>query len=81
VTDRSASLTVQRQVSLVEILDRALGAGVVLSGDLTISLADVDLVCLDLQLLLGSVGTIRNGHGDAIDTETSPVGLREEDAR
>jgi Gas vesicle protein len=45
-------------VSLVEILDRALGCGVVISGDLTISLADVDLVRLDLRLLLGSVGTI-----------------------
>jgi hypothetical protein len=55
VTDR---LALRREVSLVEILDRALGAGVVITGDLTISLADVELVYLDLRLLLGSVGTI-----------------------
>ena len=43
---RPAALAAQREVSLVEILDRALGCGVVISGDLTISLADVDLVAL-----------------------------------
>jgi hypothetical protein len=48
-----------QEVSLVEILDRALGAGVVITGDLTLSLADVDLVYLDLRLLLSSVGTLR----------------------
>jgi hypothetical protein len=75
MTDRGAALATERQVSLVEILDRALGAGVVITGDLTISLADVDLVYLDLRLLLGSVGTIRGGHGDPSDVETlSPGG-------
>jgi hypothetical protein len=61
---RPAGLAAQREVSLVEILDRALGCGVVISGDLTISLADVDLVRLDLRLLLGSVGTIDAGPGE-----------------
>ena len=62
------SLPSGREVALVEILDRALGCGVVIAGDVTISLADVDLVSLDLRLLLGSVGTIRGdggGHADA----------------
>lgn len=59
MTERRASLSLQREVSVVEILDRALGSGVVITGDLTISLADVDLIYLDLRLLLGSVGTIR----------------------
>jgi hypothetical protein len=63
MTDHRAGLALERDVSLVEILDRALGAGVVITGDLTISLADIDLVYLDLRLLLGSVGTIRDGHG------------------
>jgi Gas vesicle protein len=62
MTDRPSRLPTAREVSLVEILDRALGAGVVITGDLTISLADVDLVYLDLRLLLGSVGTIRDRH-------------------
>jgi hypothetical protein len=47
-----------REVSLVEVLDRALGAGVVITGDVTLSLADIDLVYLNLRLVLGSVPTI-----------------------
>lgn len=58
MTGPATSLTTQRDVSLVEILDRALGCGVVINGDVTISLADVDLVRLDLRLLLGSVGSV-----------------------
>jgi Gas vesicle protein len=57
----------QREVSLVEILDRALGAGVVITGDITLSLADIDLVHLSLRLVLGSVPTVE-GAEDA-DTE------------
>jgi hypothetical protein len=59
MTDHRAGLATERDVSLVEILDRALGAGVVVTGDLTLSLADVDLVYVELRLLVGSVGTIR----------------------
>lgn len=50
-----------RDVALVELLDRALGAGVVITGDVTISLADVPLVYLNLRLLLGSVDTLLGG--------------------
>jgi Gas vesicle protein len=47
-----------REVALVEVLDRALGAGVVITGDITLSLADVDLVYLSLRLVVGSVPTL-----------------------
>ena len=43
------------QVSLVDLLDRLLGAGVVLSGDIVISLAGVDLVQIRLHALIASV--------------------------
>ena len=43
------------QISLVDLLDRLLGTGVVLAGDVTISLAGVDLVQLRLYALLTSV--------------------------
>jgi hypothetical protein len=43
---------------LADALDRVLHRGVALHGDLTIGLADVELVFLDLRLLLGSVDTI-----------------------
>lgn len=44
-----------RQISLVDLLDRLLGAGVVLAGDVTISLAGVDLVQVRLHALITSV--------------------------
>jgi hypothetical protein len=43
------------QVALVDLLDRLLGAGVVLAGDVTISLAGVDLVQVRLHALITSV--------------------------
>jgi hypothetical protein len=73
MTERGVGLTTDREVSLVEILDRALGAGVVLTGDVTISLADVDLVYLSLRLLVGSVGTIEHGRDD-IDADAVSIG-------
>jgi len=43
------------QVSLVDILDRLLGTGVVLAGDVVISLAGVDLVEVRLNALITTV--------------------------
>ena len=43
------------QIALVDLLDRLLGAGVVVSGDLVISLAGVDLVEVRLHALITSV--------------------------
>jgi hypothetical protein len=48
-----------REVALVDLLDRLLDAGVVIAGDVTLSLADVDLVQLNLRVLLGSVASVR----------------------
>lgn len=46
-----------RQVSLVDVLDRVLGKGVVIRGQVTLSVADIDLVFLDLALLVAAVDT------------------------
>lgn len=43
--------------SLVDLLDRIVDTGVAATGDVTITLADVELISLRLQLLLDSVGT------------------------
>lgn len=43
------------QASLVDLLDRLLGAGVVITGDIVISVADVDLVRISLHALLATV--------------------------
>jgi len=45
------------QVSLCEVLDRVLNKGVVVAGDIVISVAGVDLVYLGLHVVLTSVET------------------------
>lgn len=45
----------EKEVTLFELLDRMIDRGVVLSGDLTISVADVDLVSVALHVVLASV--------------------------
>jgi len=47
-------------LSLCEALDRVLHKGVALRGDIVLSVADVDLVYLGLQLLLCSTETARH---------------------
>lgn len=42
-------------IALVDLLDRLLGTGVVLAGDIVISLAGVDLVQVRLHALITSV--------------------------
>ena len=49
----------QEQVSLCEALNRVLNKGVVVVGDLTISVAGIDLVYLGLQVILTSIETAR----------------------
>lgn len=44
-----------RDVTLLDLLDRVIDHGVVLSGDITISVADVDLIYLGLRVMLASV--------------------------
>ncbi|MEU8227215.1 gas vesicle protein [Kribbella sp. NPDC048915] len=41
--------------TLVDLLDRLLGQGVVITGDVVISLAEVDLVRIQLSAVIGSV--------------------------
>lgn len=43
------------EIALVDLLDRLLGAGVVLSGDIVISLAGVDLVQVRLHALISTI--------------------------
>ena len=40
------------QVALVDLIDRVIGGGVVITGDIVLGVADVDLVYLGLQLVL-----------------------------
>ena len=51
------SALADRDVALVDLVDRLLGGGVVIVGDITLAVADVDLVYLGLRALLTSVAT------------------------
>ncbi|SCK52195.1 gas vesicle protein [Streptomyces sp. WMMB 322] len=44
-----------RQVALIDLLDRLLSGGAVLTGDLVLSIADVDLVRINLRAVIHSV--------------------------
>jgi gas vesicle structural protein len=53
--------TAENEVSLLDILDHVLNAGVLVHGSLVLSLAGVDLVYLGLNVVLTSVETaLRN---------------------
>jgi hypothetical protein len=54
----SPSPALQQEVTLVELVDRVLNKGVALTGDITLSVAGVDLVYVGLRLLLASVSTL-----------------------
>jgi hypothetical protein len=51
------STLAERDVALVDLVDRLLGGGVVIAGDITLSVAEVDLVYVSLRALVTSVAT------------------------
>jgi gas vesicle structural protein len=54
----------QHEVTLLELVDRVLNKGVVLSGDIMLSVANVDLVYVGLRVLLSSVATLEEQHAE-----------------
>jgi hypothetical protein len=62
----------ERRVSLCEILDRVLNRGAVIAGDVVISVADVDLLYVGLNLVVGSVETMRGGAVERSRTRDEP---------
>jgi hypothetical protein len=53
---------VERDVALIDLIDRLLGGGVVIAGDITLAVADVDLVYVGLRALVTSVATAEERH-------------------
>ena len=47
-----------RELTLVELVDRLLGKGVVIAGDITLAVADIDLVKVELRALVASVDAL-----------------------
>ena len=61
----SRDLPLEQQITLIELVDRVLSKGVVVSGDITLAVADVELVYVGLRVLLASVGTMERLQGQA----------------
>lgn len=53
------SIEQRDHVSLCEALDRVLNKGAVVAGEITISVANIDLIYLGLQLIVTSIETAR----------------------
>jgi gas vesicle structural protein len=49
----------ESELSLLETLDHVLNRGLVIAGEITISVADIDLVFVGLNVLVSSVETAR----------------------
>ena len=60
-------VTASKEVTLLEILDRVLNKGVVITGDIVISVADVDLIYVGLRVLVTSVETLNTIRVDHLD--------------
>ncbi|MFF7731284.1 gas vesicle protein [Streptomyces sp. NPDC008001] len=45
----------QQQAALIDLLDRLLSGGVVLTGDLVLSIADIDLVRISLRAVVVAI--------------------------
>jgi Gas vesicle protein len=55
------------RVSLVDLLDRVLAGGVVVTGEITLTIADVDLVLISLRALLTSVSALVNSETEMLE--------------
>ena len=60
-----------RQLVLGDLLNHVLDKGVVISGDVIISIADIDLLSVDLKLVLSSVQTALEHHQSRPDVDVS----------
>jgi Gas vesicle protein len=52
------------RIALVDLLDRVLAGGVVVSGEVVLSIADVDMVRISLRALVTSVSTLARAGAD-----------------
>jgi hypothetical protein len=59
-------------LSLLETLDHVLNRGLVVAGEITISVANIDLIFVGLNVLLGSVETIHEVLGQRDSAEELP---------
>lgn len=62
-----------RDIALVDLVDRLLDGGVVIHGDITLAVADVDLLYVGLRALVASVETLEREHGISLTSRGSAL--------
>jgi len=65
VTEPGYDLVIRgERIALVDLLDRVLAGGVVIVGDITLSIAEVDLVRVSLRALVTSISGLMEAMDD-----------------
>ena len=64
MTDEAPNYAEDEELSLLETLDHVLDRGLVIAGEVTIAVADIDLIYVGLNVLLGSVETVNEVLGE-----------------
>jgi hypothetical protein len=59
-----------RDVSLLDLIDRLLDGGVVIHGDITLAVADVDLLYVGLRAMVASVETLERDLGVSLTADS-----------
>ena len=67
----------ESELSLLETLDHVLNRGLVIAGEITISVADVDLIFVGLNVLVSSVETANEVLRSREARELTPTAPRE----
>jgi len=70
----------RRDLSLVDLLDRILEKGVVINGDITVTVGSVELLSLKINLVIASLETAKR-YGLILPWETKPKRVRTIKAR
>ena len=68
----TGAVIAERDVALADLLDRLIGGGVVIAGEITLAVADVDLVHVSLRALVSSVETARVQSAPAAEGDAAP---------
>ncbi|HVF51004.1 MAG TPA: gas vesicle protein [Pyrinomonadaceae bacterium] len=72
MTEEDFKFDEEDELSLLETLDHVLDLGLVIAGEITISVAHIDLIYVGLNVLLGSVDTIEETIGKRMKELESP---------
>ncbi len=60
------------EMTLLELLDRVVDKGVILQGELTVSVADIDLLYIGLQAVISSTAHLKEGGPTGPSGASSP---------